>query len=433
MQDKYQKLLFNSSSVFLSFLIYLVPISLILGPAIPNIIISFSSIFFIIISILLRLGKYYKNNFFKFFIIFWLFIVFNSFFSEKISVSLWNAITYLRFGIFAIVIIFALNTNKNFFKYFSYIYIPVFLLLIFDTFFQKIFVYNLFGFYTCWKFVECSRLSGFFRSEWILGSYIFHFFSLFIILILWFKFTKFKFKTILIFFLFFAGVLATYFTGERASFLKMFALSVAFIFANFNYKKYKKNIIICSVVVTLILLALISNNGRYNYLSFTHNESPEKNISTLTVYENLYHTAFNMFLDRPVSGHGNQMFRYKCSNQKYKSGLFYCNNHPHNYYFQLLAENGIVGFCFLITFFLYLSKVSLRLFISLSNKNDFRKASIFLLSSNLLLGLVPFLPSGNFYTSVSGVFIFTTIGLLYGMKYHKKFSTIKTYDIKAVS
>ena len=34
-------------------------------------------------------------------------------------------------------------------------------------------------------------------------------------------------------------------------------------------------------------------------------------------HETPYRTAFNMFLDRPIIGHGPKMFRIKCSDPKY--------------------------------------------------------------------------------------------------------------------
>ena len=65
-----------------------------------------------------------------------------------------------------------------------------------------------------------------------------------------------------------------------------------------------------------------------------------------------YRTAFNMFLDKPIIGHGPRMFRIKCSDPKYSIKVndvkSSCMTHPHNFYIQLLAETGIVGFSFFI-------------------------------------------------------------------------------------
>ena len=42
-----------------------------------------------------------------------------------------------------------------------------------------------------------------------------------------------------------------------------------------------------------------------------------KNVIFTNGHETLYRTAFNMFLDRPIIGHGPKMFRVKCSDPKY--------------------------------------------------------------------------------------------------------------------
>ena len=72
-----------------------------------------------------------------------------------------------------------------------------------------------------------------------------------------------------------------------------------------------------------------------------------------------------MFLDRPIIGHGPKMFRVKCSDPKYSEIVGYsetgsCMTHPHNFYIQLLAETGIIGFLFLFSLFVYISYLSLK-------------------------------------------------------------------------
>jgi O-antigen ligase len=408
----------NSFSIFFSILIYLVPISVISGPAIPDILLSLSSVSFILFSFFFRLWKYFNNNFFKFFTAFWLLNLISSFFSDTILISFWNSFAYLRFGIFAIVIIFALSNNHNFFKYFSIIYIPIFLLLLFDALYQKYFGYNLIGFYSCISLndipTSCSRVSGFFRSEWILGSYIFNFFSLFLILIFSTDFFK-KRKTFLIILISLLALSAVFVTGERVSLFRILVFCLIFFIIIFRKLIYKKTAIFFFLILIFVFSNFLKNEGRYNFFL----DQKKKN-ELILIYHDLYSTAFKMFLDRPISGHGNQSFRYKCVDEKYKIGKYYCNNHPHNFFFQILAENGVAGIIFFLFFYISLLKNLFR-FLYYS-KNDFIKAGAFMLSLNLALTLLPFVPSGNFYTNVSGVFLYVNIGLLYGLKYYKKYS-----------
>ena len=38
-----------------------------------------------------------------------------------------------------------------------------------------------------------------------------------------------------------------------------------------------------------------------------------------------------------------------CKDEKYATGITPCMTHPHNFYIQLLAETGIIGFLFLFS------------------------------------------------------------------------------------
>ena len=65
-----------------------------------------------------------------------------------------------------------------------------------------------------------------------------------------------------------------------------------------------------------------------------------------------------MFEYKPIFGHGPKMFRVICKDEKYATGVSPCMTHPHNFYLQLLAETGIIGFLFLfsaLAYFLYIS------------------------------------------------------------------------------
>ena len=51
-----------------------------------------------------------------------------------------------------------------------------------------------------------------------------------------------------------------------------------------------------------------------------------------------------MYLDNKLFGVGTKMYRKLCQKEKYYVNKFSCTTHPHNFYFQLLAENGLIGF-----------------------------------------------------------------------------------------
>ena len=118
-----------------------------------------------------------------------------------------------------------------------------------------------------------------------------------------------------------------------------------------------------------------------------------------------------MFLDKPLLGHGPKLFRIKCKEEKYLNYNETCNNHPHNFYMQLLSETGIIGFLFLFGLFIYfiynISKHSLYFF--KTKKFLFSDYQICLLAG-LLITIWPFITTGNFFTNKLMIFYSLQIG-----------------------
>jgi len=127
--------------------------------------------------------------------------------------------------------------------------------------------------------------------------------------------------------------------------------------------------------------------------------SKEKNIFTAQ-HDSLIRTAYNMFLDKPVFGHGPKMFRVICKDEKYATGITPCMTHPHNFYIQLLAETGMIGFLFLLSALLYVMYCALRqlktiLFKEQRYLTDYQVC----LLACLLITVWPLSPNGNFFNN----------------------------------
>ena len=60
-----------------------------------------------------------------------------------------------------------------------------------------------------------------------------------------------------------------------------------------------------------------------------------------------------MFKHNKIFGVGNKMYRKLCNKDEYFVNDFSCTTHPHNFYLQVLAENGLIGFIILASIFLY--------------------------------------------------------------------------------
>ena len=142
---------------FLELLICLVPISLILGIFVTELLVFLILIFFIYKCISDRKFKYFKSNFFKIFLIIYAFLVLNSIFSENILISLKTSLPYIRYGILSLAIWYVLDENRNFFYYFKFFLVFPLAFLAFDGFFQYIYGNNIIGYST-----QSSRLSSFF-------------------------------------------------------------------------------------------------------------------------------------------------------------------------------------------------------------------------------------------------------------------------------
>ena len=118
------------------------------------------------------------------------------------------------------------------------------------------------------------------------------------------------------------------------------------------------------------------------------------------VHESHIRTAFNMFFDKPILGDGPKMFRVKCSDPKYAVGINPCSTHPHNFYVQLLAETGIIGFSFLFSAFCYVLYCAYRQLKSIILKKEKYLTDYQLcLLTGILITVWPFSPNGNFFNN----------------------------------
>ena len=95
----------------LSIFIVLLPIALISGPFLSDLFISLSAIIFIFYCFYFNDFKYFNNNFFKYFIIFYLLCLFSALLSDFKLISSVKSFLYFRFGVFAIAFYFALSIN----------------------------------------------------------------------------------------------------------------------------------------------------------------------------------------------------------------------------------------------------------------------------------------------------------------------------------
>jgi O-antigen ligase len=123
-------------------------------------------------------------------------------------------------------------------------------------------------------------------------------------------------------------------------------------------------------------------------------------------------TAISIFKEYPLLGSGPNTYRIMCRDERFFIKENSCTTHPHNYYLQLLAETGLLGFIFLLILFL---KISYYLIIKcpflLTKKIDY------FIYVNIFLLLLPVLPNGNFFNNWLSIVNFLPFGFyLYYLK-----------------
>ena len=386
-----------SSAVLINLLIASIIPFLIWGPFFPDLIVSISSLFFLYY-VFKNNNFYYLNN--TPFIIFLLFCIISticSLMAENIPLSIKSSLFYFRIGVFSCFIWYLIDKDKRILTYFYYALVLCFSALVVDGYFQYFTGANIFG-----SKIISNRASSFFGEELIMGSYLSRLFPLLFALFLVKQ--KQKFEIYFLGLLFILVDVLIYMSGERAAF---FFLNLSTLFIIILIKEYQKFRLITFIIAIFCIVILSLNSSKLSDRMFKDPaksmgliESSEEPTIFTPQHDSLIRTAFNMFKHQPLLGHGPKMFRVKCRDEKYATGITPCMTHPHNFYVQLLAETGIVGFLFLFSALSYVLYVSLRQFKSIifKQKRYLTDYQVCLLAG-LLVTVWPFSPNGNFFNN----------------------------------
>ena len=385
-----------SNTVLINLIIASIIPFLIWGPFFPDLIVSVSALFFLF-NVVKNRNYYYFFN--KPLIIFFIFCIYcisiSIFIAEDILLSVESSLFYFRIGVFSCFIWYLIDKDKSILTFFYYALILCFTSLVIDGYFQYLTGENIFGLR-----LYGARISSFFGDEAIMGSYLSRLFPLLFALFLVKQ--KQKFEIYFIGVLFILVDVLIYMSGERSAF---FFLNLSTIFIIILIKEYQK-FRLATFVIAIICIAFLSLNS--SKLTERMFEGPAKNMGLIKTsaeptiftpsHDSLIRTAYNMFKDKPKFGHGPKMFRIICNDEKYAVGISPCMTHPHNFYIQLLAETGIIGFLFLFSVLIYVLYNALRQFKSIIFKQSrpLTDYQICLLAG-IFITVWPFSPNGNFF------------------------------------
>ena len=297
------------------------------------------------------------------------------------------------------------------------IWLIIILTFIFDVFFEKLTGKNILGFISA----DSTRIASFFKDELIVGGFIFCFGSTVTSFYLSNDNYEKKFTTLLLLII----PITVFITGERANFIKSFMLfSLVIIFIDRYRLIINKKIILIILLISISLFFTFNKKVNIKYTEFFKRINiTEKNEKTISKFKNIkylahWYTAIEIFKDYPILGVGNKNFRSVCSNPKYRNSTFTftdqrCSTHPHQIHFEILSENGLVGYIIII---FILAKF---LFNNFCYYKDKKQIFYFSNAAYLLLFFTPLLPGGGIFSTLNGS-LFWIIFSLTNLRYSDK-------------
>lgn len=414
----------------------ILPFSIIIGNASININILLIDILFLTYCLKFNEWKWVKRDVFLYLIIFYIFLILNSFYSyfilfENQKNFFWNDDSIVRSFLFIkyILLVFAFSillTDDKILRLIHKSWLIILTIIILDVFFEKLLGRNILGYVS----PDSSRIVSFFKDELIVGALIFCF---------GYTSTTFfiennkKNKSILPIILIFLLVpISIFITGERSNFIKSLFL---FLIIIFFFKKNKHNLnfkILLVPVFFIISCFLIFSHTTLNkyteiYKRFLVQSDVQKEIGEeSTIWNNSrnikyfshYDAAIKIFQNYPILGVGNKNFRKECFKEEYFNEriLFSntrCTTHPHQIHFEILSEHGFLGYFMVIAFIMWFIFKNLRIF--MRNRNIYHLSN----TTYLLIFFTPLLPGAGIFSTLNGTLFWVIFSLVY-LDYEKK-------------
>ena len=395
------------------FLFSIIPTSIIIGPAISlfNILlIDISFIFFILFK---KDFKFLSNKTVKLIILLCLYLVFNSVIAKDFSMSAYRNLGFIRFGIFFLAFNYFFY-NNDFVNRVLVIWALTLSFLSLDTYLESISGTNILGYGEAYG----ARIVSFFKDEPIVGGYINGFYLIIIGFLFYLNnkiLNKYKY-IILIFTIFF--ITAIILTGERSNSIKAILGFFLFYFLNDHFKFKEKILSVLLLVLVFIFLLNTSNFLKLRYggqffkpiisIFQSSDEISNEKVASKSLYIALYQSGFEVFKKNKFFGVGNKNYRVEtCSNEK--NPKYFCSTHPHQLYFEFLAEHGIVGSVILLFILFYLIFSKIR--IILNSKNYLQLGCVIF----LITSFTPFLPSGAFFADYNLTIFWINLSIMYAV------------------
>lgn len=411
-----------SNKIFL-FILFFFPLIIIFRSAATNIAVLIVSAIFILFLIKKIDTNFFKDRILIYLTAFLFFIFVNTLLHAQDFTLIIKSLGNYRYLILTASVYFALfSISEKSKKIFIYFNLCLVIIVGLDIIYQYNFHKNIFGFAPgmCEKFTKnCVRFSGVFGDELIAGGYIAQVGLLIFFLLQMTKNKKsYTQKIIKIFYILFMFVIILL-TGERNAII-IFSASILFFYI-FQKKYLSLFLIFLFFFVSIFITSQKINSVKSRFLNpvdtwgnIYHGKKSslkEKIIDSPWMLH--YRAATELFLERPIFGHGSKTFRILCKDtdietklKKQISRYTACSTHPHNYLLEFLSEQGLIGGA------LFIGLIMFIFFKILSIRNYGTKESIVAigLGSLLLAIMFPFKTSGSFFSTFNASLLFYIMG-----------------------
>ena len=283
-------------------------ISLVSGPLIPEILMLILIIFFFKEN-KFSIKYFYSNRILFVLLIFYLYLNLNSiFFSFDVSISLKSTLPFIRLILLSYIIFNLLLSDKDqiFIKLIIFSYLILLILFIIDSLIQTATGYNIFGFG-----YQHGRITSFFGSEQILGSFVVRTFP--IIIAFLYLIENINKKLIFSVFLF-SGILILL-SAERTSLAYFIIFLTSFLFIE---SKNLKKFLVLIIISYIFIISFISLHEplKKRIINSTVNQIKSSSFFLIPSYRHELHytNAIYLFKDNLLFGKGIKSFRYVCKN-----------------------------------------------------------------------------------------------------------------------
>ena len=361
----------------------LLPISIIAGSAVSLVNILIIDFSFIILLVLKKDYYFLKNKTLIYFLILYIYLIFNTFISIDYSEGILRNFGFLRIIILFVAFNYFFQDQTFFKKVFKFWSIVIFIVLI-DVFIESFTGTNIFGFGS--DIYGVDRIVSFFKDEPIVGGYL----NGFYLIIIGFLFNEVKDnKNYLIIILSAIFIFSILLTGERSSTIKAI-LGIIIFFMFYKNISIKKRLII--ILTMILLIPIIVMNSIYLKKRFIHNISVLNDENNHNIYFHLYRSGFEVFKNNKLFGVGNKNYRIETCKEVKTNENYLCTTHPHQIYFEFLSEHGLIGTFIILSIFYKL--IFSKILSTIREKNYIKIGSLIY----LIFVFTPVLPTGAFFT-----------------------------------